>query len=266
MNAADLPVEFQEWALERARACLVDATTRRRDQQTSTIQIAIEDALCKAFEHFTTRARHVVVLEVDTVGLAEKLSAALKATSGGAATLPTDEVQLIAHDPITQASFPKPAGNHRPPDHPDDIAVDQFAVAMRAKLATKRAQGRGGWDNRLECTQQMLSTMLIEHIPKGDPVDVANFAMMLHQRGETILSPVTWQRVDRVPPPTNTWVHTWREGDKSTNMMTLNPPRVRGDEPEWVDRYGRTTITHHSLHAPTHYARVEVPKLSENLA
>lgn len=28
--------------------------------------------------------------------------------------------------------------------------------------------------------------MLREHVDKGDPVDVANFCMMLHQRGEYI--------------------------------------------------------------------------------
>lgn len=70
--------------------------------------------------------------------------------------------------------------------HPDDVAVDQFAVAMKTKLAQKRAEGRGGWEDKAQCSQDRLSLMLRGHVAKGDPVDVANFAMMLHQRGERI--------------------------------------------------------------------------------
>lgn len=71
------------------------------------------------------------------------------------------------------------------PAHEDDLAVDRFAAAMKAKLAKKRNVGRGGWSGP-ECSEETLSRMLRDHIAKGDPVDVANFAMMLHQRGERI--------------------------------------------------------------------------------
>lgn len=70
--------------------------------------------------------------------------------------------------------------------HPDDIAVDRFASAMKAKLAEKRAQGYGGWDRPDECTIAFLSELLRKHVGKGDPVDVGNFAMMIHQRGGII--------------------------------------------------------------------------------
>lgn len=70
--------------------------------------------------------------------------------------------------------------------HPDDVAVDRFAAAMKAKLAKKRAEGRAGWGNKEDCSQDRLSLMLRAHVAKGDPVDVANFAMMLHQRGDRI--------------------------------------------------------------------------------
>lgn len=73
--------------------------------------------------------------------------------------------------------------------HPDDAAVDRFAIAMKAKLAKARDKGRGGWENRAFCSQEELSTKLAQHVAKGDPVDVANFCMMLHQRGEAILVP-----------------------------------------------------------------------------
>lgn len=71
--------------------------------------------------------------------------------------------------------------------HPDDAAVDRFAAALKAKLADARAKGRGGWQDKDDCPQQRLSDMLRTHVEKGDPRDVANFAMFLHQRGESIL-------------------------------------------------------------------------------
>lgn len=73
--------------------------------------------------------------------------------------------------------------------HPDDEAVDRFAAAMKAKLSKKRSEGRGGWENKDECSADFLSDLLRGHVEKGDPVDVANLAMMLHQRDERI-SPV----------------------------------------------------------------------------
>lgn len=73
-----------------------------------------------------------------------------------------------------------------PDPHYDDLAVDRFAAAMKAKLAKKRQDGRGGWSDPEQCSQQFLSDLLRSHIEKGDPVDVGNFAMMLHQRGETV--------------------------------------------------------------------------------
>jgi hypothetical protein len=68
----------------------------------------------------------------------------------------------------------------------DDIAVDRFAEAMKKKLAKKRTQGYGGWNDPSECTTEFLSDLLVDHVRKGDPVDVGNFAMMIHQRGATI--------------------------------------------------------------------------------
>jgi len=70
--------------------------------------------------------------------------------------------------------------------HPDDLAVDAFATAMKAKMADARAKGRGGWEDPAQCTADDLSRMLRDHVEKGDPRDVANFCMMLHQRGEAI--------------------------------------------------------------------------------
>lgn len=74
----------------------------------------------------------------------------------------------------------------KPPDqHPDDLAVDKFAAMMKAKLVKSREKGRGGWDNPDECSVEYLAKLLIEHVAKGDPVDVANFAMMLALREDS---------------------------------------------------------------------------------
>ena len=72
------------------------------------------------------------------------------------------------------------------PVHPDDASVDAFAAAMKSKLTKSRAKGRGGWDDKAQCSQQHLSDLLRGHVDKGDPVDVANFCMMLSLRGEGI--------------------------------------------------------------------------------
>ncbi|MGI9573863.1 hypothetical protein ACRYJU_07225 [Alloalcanivorax xenomutans] len=79
---------------------------------------------------------------------------------------------------IFEATY-QPAGDQ----HPDDAAVDQFAAAMKAKLAKKRAEGRGGWQTASEAD---LSALLHEHVAKGDPLDVGNLAMMLHQNGQRV--------------------------------------------------------------------------------
>jgi len=77
------------------------------------------------------------------------------------------------------------AGN-LPEQHPDDAAVDRFAAAMKAKLAAAREKGRGGWDDPEACSVEFLADLLVGHIGKGNPgnfEDIANLAMMLHQRG-----------------------------------------------------------------------------------
>ncbi|MBL4929370.1 hypothetical protein [Fuscibacter oryzae] len=64
----------------------------------------------------------------------------------------------------------------------DDHAVDAFAMMMKAKLASSRAKGRGGWQT---CSPDRLVLMFSEHLGKtnaGNWVDLANLAMMIHLR------------------------------------------------------------------------------------
>lgn len=105
--------------------------------------------------------------------------------------------------------------------HPDDIAVDGFAKVMSAKIASKRALGYGGWDDRTRCSNEHLSQLLHSHVDKGDPVDVANFAMMLHQRGERILSVPT-------APAAARSAADWREADLET--ISLHECRQAAEE------------------------------------
>lgn len=77
-----------------------------------------------------------------------------------------------------------------PVQHSDDVAVDRFAAVMKAKLAQKRAEGYGGWDDPEQCPVERLAELLHKHVSKGDPIDVANFAMMLHCRGGRTTPPV----------------------------------------------------------------------------
>ena len=72
--------------------------------------------------------------------------------------------------------------------HADDLAVDRFAIAMKAKLAEKRGQGLGGWDDPEQCHIDYLVSILMQQIHERavpDPIDIANIAMMIHERGET---------------------------------------------------------------------------------
>lgn len=69
--------------------------------------------------------------------------------------------------------------------HPDNQAVDKFAAEMKTKLAEARAKGRHGWMESWVHDKQ-LAELMVGHIPKGNAgnfEDIANFAMMLHQRG-----------------------------------------------------------------------------------
>ena len=88
---------------------------------------------------------------------------------------------------LEQAAQPVAQTTH----HPDDIAVDLFAAEMKAKLEYSRNKhGRGGWNDKSDCSAEHLSNLLREHVGKGDPVDVANFACFLWNRQERIVPQV----------------------------------------------------------------------------
>lgn len=65
----------------------------------------------------------------------------------------------------------------------DNWAVDQFSLSMRERLEEKRATGRGGWFDPEVCGVDDLASQFFSNLErKADPVDLANYAMMIHLR------------------------------------------------------------------------------------
>jgi hypothetical protein len=117
----------------------------------------------------------------------EKLRAMMDHSFGGPGFVVYGTAQSIAE--VERRLAPGIAARQPVGDqHPDDVAVDAFAATMKAKMAEARAKGRGGWEDPTQCSADDLTRMLRDHVEKGDPRDVANFCMMLHQRGEAIVA------------------------------------------------------------------------------
>lgn len=68
----------------------------------------------------------------------------------------------------------------------DQLGVDYFSSYMHTRMSLKRVNGRQGWWNPRIISTNELSQMLHKAVAGGDPVDVANYAMMIHQRGDRI--------------------------------------------------------------------------------
>ncbi len=117
----------------------------------------------------------VLVLLTQAVSLLNKSRVVLKRSRSA------DAAECLA---MIESFCSCPLPTH-PNQHPDNLAVDQFATAMKTKLAEGRTKGRNNWDKPWVQDAQ-LAELLVENLPKGNPgnfQDIANFAMMLHQRG-----------------------------------------------------------------------------------
>ena len=76
----------------------------------------------------------------------------------------------------------------RLPSHTDNTGVELLAAAMKNKLRICRLRGKGGWDKPSMCSVEWLVDLLHQELRKGakmDPVDVANFAMMIYNRQQS---------------------------------------------------------------------------------
>lgn len=62
-----------------------------------------------------------------------------------------------------------------------DALINNFTKELKLKLIEKRNEGKSGWDDP-EWSEENIRHQLIEHIAKGDMLDVAAFAMFLWNR------------------------------------------------------------------------------------
>ncbi len=69
--------------------------------------------------------------------------------------------------------------------HPDDVAIDKFAEEMKKRMALKRAEGRGGWENPKQCSLSGLNQSGRDSWSNQRFVDAGNYAMMLFHRQTT---------------------------------------------------------------------------------
>jgi hypothetical protein len=102
-------------------------------------------------------------------------------------TEPTDAMkspfQAIFGEPIGYASYLGVPLSTDLTALRDDNAVIAFSRAMMNKMMGSRAKGRGGWQT---CPTDELWQMLRDHAEKGDPVDVANIAMMIYHNDRKV--------------------------------------------------------------------------------
>lgn len=126
-------------------------------------------------------ARVTKIIDDDVVNVANKNNEVKAWVSNICHATPEnyERLQATFHDidfekPPTQADI-------------DNEAVDKLAQAMKDKLAEKREQGYHGWET---CKHGDLVQLLINHVDKGDPIDVANFCAFLFARGEPLTEAV----------------------------------------------------------------------------
>lgn len=77
------------------------------------------------------------------------------------------------------------------------IGLRRFRAAMLRKLDEARSKGRGGWNLPRECRVERLWEMMVEHVQKGDVVDVANFCMMIWNRRNPTGAALRTKRISR---------------------------------------------------------------------
>ena len=113
-----------------------------------------------------------------------------------------------------------------PAQHQDDAAVDRFAIAMKAKMAAAREKGRGGWDDPNACSVEFLADLLVGHAGKGNQgnfEDIANLAMMLHQRGADPAVLASKKQVMALPKG---WSVTVHETSPRYGIASISGPGV----------------------------------------
>ena len=66
----------------------------------------------------------------------------------------------------------------------DFLMVEYAKNEMLIKLSKKRLDGKGDWHHPTKCNNEHLLRSLINHVSKGDMVDVLNIAAMILLRNQ----------------------------------------------------------------------------------
>lgn len=80
-----------------------------------------------------------------------------------------------------------PAPQQHMEPHPDDRAVNRFAVAMRANFVEKRIQGYGSWDRPDECTIEHLSRLPL-FVGAGNPRRLQAYFLAIRPRSRMVFT------------------------------------------------------------------------------
>lgn len=137
---------------------------------------------CTVAQVFDENGHALAELEPTIIeGLATDTAAHIAASNPQVTISLCDEIERLR---ASEAKMREVAARTPPriDEHSDDIAIDTFATAMKAKMARQRERGYGGWNDPTLCPVSRLAKMLQDHLPKGDLVDVGNFLMMLSHR------------------------------------------------------------------------------------
>jgi len=109
----------------------------------------------------------------------DELRAAAASLSADVSALGGELEALKAAQPQGAITYPK---RERLPDD-ERKALDAMVSAMSEKLYSKYLEGYCGFEG---ASEDHINRLLHEHLPKGDPVDVANFCAFLLHNGQRV--------------------------------------------------------------------------------
>jgi hypothetical protein len=139
---------------------------------------------------------------------------------------PSSGIRVCQHCGISEVTARHQATTrraHPAPNHSDDVAVDEFAAMLKAKLAKARAKGRSGWRDPAWPASD-INAQLHAHAAKGDPLDVAAYAMFLALRGEATSAPA--------PAEPSPWLGPYSDAATALDHLRRTCAEIIGADPD----------------------------------